>query len=343
VRIGIVTSLAAAADVLRRVVALRDHRVVWVAANGADAVACCARDTPDLVLIDVLRSGNGGVDATRRIMARTPCAILLVTASTRVQADHIVEAMGHGALDAVDAPILTAGDLHDVAAPVLEKIDRMSLAMRGRQASGVSHEAREGSGPRTRDWLVAIGASAGGPAVLTALLRQLPKDFAAAIVIVQHVDRQFVDGMAAWLNEDSALPVRVAEEGDRPIAGSVLIAGRSEHLTFKTADRLGYTTEPVDEIHRPSVDVFFRSIGRWWPGEAIGVLLTGMGRDGAVGLKVLRDRGYHTIAQDEATSAVYGMPKAAARLHAAVEILPADCIAPALMEILICRKDGPPT
>jgi chemotaxis response regulator CheB len=187
------------------------------------------------------------------------------------------------------------------------------------------------------DRLIAIGASAGGPAVLSMILRGLPKEFPAAIVVVQHVGEQFAPGMAGWLAQDSALPVRVAEEGDQPRVGCVLIAGTSDHLTMKTADRLGYTADPSDYAYRPSVDVFFRSVGRLWPGDVVGVLLTGMGRDGALGLKALRDGGHYTIAQDEATCAVYGMPKAAAALNAAVDILPADRIGPKLMEMLICR------
>ena len=114
----------------------------------------------------------------------------------------------------------------------------------------------------------------------------------------------------------------------------MLLAGTRDHLELKTADRVGYTVEPRDYVYRPSVDVFFQSVSRLWRGDVVGVLLTGMGRDGALGLKALRTRGHYTIAQDEATSAVYGMPKAAAMLKAAVDILPAERIASKLMEVL---------
>ena len=110
-----------------------------------------------------------------------------------------------------------------------------------------------------------------------------------------------------------------------------MLAGTSNHLVFKAANRVGYEEEPTGYSYRPSVDVLFQSVSHCWPGDVIGVLLTGMGRDGAVGLRALRNQGHHTIAQDEASSAVYGMPKAAATLHAAVEILPVDRIAPRLM------------
>ncbi len=180
--------------------------------------------------------------------------------------------------------------------------------------------------------LVAIGASAGGPAALTAILSGLPQDFPAAVVIVQHVDARFAEGLANWLSRDSALPVRTAREGDRPIPGSVLLAATNDHLRLISSVRVGYTSEPSDQPYRPSVDVFFASVCTHWAGEAVGVLLTGMGRDGAQGLKTLRDKGHYTIAQDQATSTVYGMPKAAASLGAAVDILPLERIAPRLVD-----------
>src|SRR5439155_1974695 len=128
-----------------------------------------------------------------------------------------------------------------------------------------------------------------------------------AIVIVQHVDEQFAQGMAQWLSTRSKLPVRVAQPGDCPSAGTALLAGTGDHLRLVTGRRLAYTPEPVDYVYRPSVDVLFHSISELWTGDVVGVVLTGMGPDGAIGLKALRDRGHHTIAQDRASSAVYGM------------------------------------
>jgi two-component system response regulator WspF len=170
--------------------------------------------------------------------------------------------------------------------------------------------------------------------VLALLLRDLPKEFPAAVVIVQHVDEQFAVGMAAWLNEGTALTVRAAGEGDDLTPGTVLLAATKDHLTLKTPNQVGYTSAPADYVYRPSVDVFFHSACRLWRGDIVGVLLTGMGRDGALGLKALRDHGHYTMAQDQSTSAVYGMPKAAAMINAAVDILPADGIASKLMEML---------
>jgi two-component system response regulator WspF len=194
--------------------------------------------------------------------------------------------------------------------------------------------------------LVAIGASAGGPAALGSILSALPHDFPAAIVVIQHVDEAIAPGMAQWLGHQSALPVRLAADDDRVTAGTILIAGRNDHLALTARLRLAYTAEPRDCFYRPSVDVFFASVTRFWRGDAIGVLLTGMGRDGADGLKMLHVRGQYTIAQDEASSAIYGMPKAAAALGAVDAVLPLHRIAPRLVELVTrprgaeVRRDG---
>jgi chemotaxis response regulator CheB len=166
------------------------------------------------------------------------------------------------------------------------------------------------------------------------VLAGLPNNFSAPIVVIQHVDQQFSASMAEWLNQQSKLPVRLAKEHDCPRAGTVLLAGTNDHLLLKAPDRLGYAAEPKDYVYRPSVDVFFQSVNLHWPGKAAGVLLTGMGRDGALGLKEMRTKGHYTIAQDQATSAVYGMPKAAAAMNAAVDILPLENIASKLVSAL---------
>lgn len=331
-KIGIVNDLPMAAEALRRVVALApEHEVVWLAKDGAEAVELCARRKPDLVLMDLIMPGMDGVEATRRIMASTPCTILIVTVSVESNTSRVFEAMGYGALDAVNTPALGSGDLLAGAAPLLAKIATIGRLL----GDGVGPRGAVKPmhiSPTSRQALVAIGASAGGPAALAVVLAGLPQHFPAAIVIVQHVDERFAAGMAEWLGQQSALPVRLAKDGDHLSPGTVLLAGTGDHLTLKAPNRLGYTPDPCDYAYRPSVDVFFQSAVRLWPGKAIGVLLTGMGSDGALGLKALRAKGHHTIAQDEGSSAVYGMPKAAAAANAAVEILPLKCIAQKLVD-----------
>jgi two-component system, chemotaxis family, response regulator WspF len=332
-RIAIVNDLPMVAEALRRALtANTGHEIAWIALNGEEAVALCRQDTPALILMDLLMPGMDGVEATRRIMAETPCAILLVTASVDANTPLVFEAMGYGALDAVDTPVLGSGDPRQGGAILLHKIAALGKLIDDGQAPHppIAQTAAMGS----RHNLVAIGASAGGPAAVATILGGLPADFPASVVVIQHVDEQFIPGMATWLQEQSAMPVLLAKEGDAPRAGTVLLAATGNHLLLKTPDRLGYTAHPREYVYRPSVDVFFHSVTEFWQGRAIGVLLTGMGRDGAQGLKALRNRGYYTIAQDQTTSAVYGMPKAAVALGAAVDILPLTRIAARLIEAL---------
>lgn len=251
----------------------------------------------------------------------------------------VFEALGHGALDALDMPALFA-DASDIGSTaLLSKLESMERQLDTGGKAGKAAASVGSALPSRRPSLVAIGSSAGGPAALAAILGGLPQDFPAAIVIVQHIDEKFIPQMARWLGQQSALPVRLAVEGDPPKAGVVLIAGRSDHLSFKTANSMGYSHQPSDYVYRPSVDVFFKSICKLWSGKAIGILLTGMGRDGALGLQAMRQKGHYTITQDQKSCAVYGMPKAAASLGAAVDILPLDKISPRLINILAEQKE----
>lgn len=330
-KIGIVNDSALAVAALRRALALdTSFQIAWVAGDGEQAVQMAASQTPDLILMDLLMPVMDGVEATRRIMSATPCAIVVVTMDLGRNASQVFDAMGHGAIDAVDTPTLAEPDAKLAAGPLLRKLRNIGRLLAGRVAPqhALTAATRAVATPR----LVAIGASAGGPAALATLLGALPADFGAAVVAVQHVDEAFAAGMADWLDGQCALPVRIARPGDTPQAGTVLLAGTNDHLRLSSPTRMTYTEQPSDYLYRPSIDVFFESVVEHWRGDVVGVLLTGMGRDGALGLKALRERGFLTIAQDRATSAVYGMPKAAAAIDAAAEILPLPRIAPRLVQ-----------
>jgi chemotaxis response regulator CheB len=185
---------------------------------------------------------------------------------------------------------------------------------------------------------VAIGASAGGPAAVAELLAGLPRTFPGALVIVQHIDAAFTEGLATWLARDTPLSVRLARDGDSLTAGEALVAAGPEHLVLDGTGRLRYRAEPRHGPYHPSVDVFFHSVAKHARADVAGVLLTGMGRDGAAGLQALRHAGALTIAQDRATSAIYGMPKAAVALDPRHTTLPLSEIAPFLTEALTSRQ-----
>ena len=347
-RIAIVNDLMMAVEALRRAIeGVEGYEVVWIARDGSQAVQKCSEDTPDLVLMDLIMPVMDGVEATRRIMEVCPCIILVVTATVEGNAAKVFEAMGYGALDAVNTPVLGTDGGLDGAAELIGKIGRLGKLLKlpdGDQKADVacrSSTVSEGGGLPP---LVAVGCSTGGPKALSAVLSRLPASFDASVIIVQHVDRQFAPGLASWLQEQTAMRVVLAGDGDRPRSGTVFLAATDDHLVMLPRRVLGYSREPLECPYRPSVDVFFSSLAAYWPCPSVAMLLTGMGRDGARGLLSLKQAGWHTIAQDESSSVVYGMPKAAKSLGAVEETLPPERMGPALVSALrglAGRQPGP--
>ncbi len=333
-KVAIVNDMLTAIEALRRILAtVPNCQLAWVAVDGAEAVKKCLDDTPDLILMDLYMPVMDGVEATRRIMSESPCPILIVTASLESHSSKVFHALGAGALDAVKTPIWNAGGHPEGAGGLSVKIAAISRLV----SDGRAPESARGgvtfsppTSPAT-ERLVVIGASAGGPAALATILESLPGSLNAALVIIQHIDFEFASSMADWLGKSSALPVRVIQEGDEIRDGIAYVAATSDHLILRNSRTLGYTPEPQDSYYKPSIDIFFQSVCREWKGDVAAALLTGMGRDGAKGLQALRAAGAFTIAQDRTTSVVYGMPKAAIELDAAIEILPLNEIASRLV------------
>jgi two-component system, chemotaxis family, response regulator WspF len=318
-RIAIANDSRAAAEALRRVIAASDHVLAWTAHDGEDAVRLCVEDRPDLVLMDLNMPRLDGVEATREIMRRAPCAILVVTARPQDNVAGVFRALGAGALDVTATPLLLG---QPGGGGLLDKIRTIGKLI-GKPARTAAPVAAPASPLRH---LVAIGASTGGPLALAATLArwQAPPD--VAVIVVQHIDAAFADQLVQWLGNQLAMPVRAAAHGGALAGGAVLVARTNDHLRLTRELQLRYDGEPRDLVYRPSIDVFFDSVARHWAGDATGILLTGMGRDGATGLLALREAGKNTIAQDEASCAVYGMPRAAAELGAASKVLPPDHI-----------------
>ncbi len=339
-KIGIVNDIFLIVESLRRaVVSTGEHEVIWTARSGAEAVELCARQIPDLILMDLIMPGMDGVEATRRIMHATPCAILVVTATVEGSVRTVFEALGAGALDAVDTPVLSGPGAELGIRLLLTKIEMVGK-MIGLNPEGIGRSKTMplGSINRNGEWLIAIGTSAGGPAALARVLGTFPANVHASFVVVQHLDSHFAPGLADWLGHQISLPVRLATEGDVPTPGQVLLPSREDHLILNSNGTLSYTPDPKEYVYRPSIDAFFDSIAAHWKHNAAGVLLTGMGRDGARGLKKMRETNFPTLAQDQTSSAVYGMPKAAAEIGAAARILPLSEIGPALSRLL---RSGP--
>jgi len=315
------------------------HDVVWTARSGEEALGLCRANLPDLVLMDLVMPGMNGVETTRRIMASTPTAILVVTASVEGNCSLAFQAMGEGALDAIATPALAHSSGQSAFLNKISQIGAIVAEDAKSFPSAIPFSGTPSSGtPLSASAVVAIGSSAGGPAALAEILEKLPPKPAAAIVIIQHIDVRFVDELAAWLNTRSTNPVQIVREGDTLRPGIIYLAGKDGHLEALPNARLHYTRSPINLAYQPSVDVFFSSVARVWGPRAMGVILTGMGRDGAVGLKTMRDADALTVAQDRSTCALYGMPKAAALAGAAAEILPLQKIQPRISRWIDERK-----
>jgi len=349
-RIAIVNDLALAREVLRcLVLSVPEHTVAWMAENGREAVRLAARDRPDIILMDLVMPVLDGVEATRQIMAATPCPILLVTSSVSGNLNQVYAAMGEGGLDAVQTPTFGPdGKVRDGEA-ILSRIAQLARTREiqaPQAAAGESSSAKRTTfevAPQIRRApLVALGASTGGPEAVAQILSALPKDLPAGVLVVQHIAAEFAPGLASWLASRSRLAVRVARTGDEPEPGAVLLAGSDDHLILRPDLRLAYTPDPVAYPYRPSIDVLFTSLARCWPSLGVAILLTGMGSDGARGMLALEQAGWHTIAQDQSTSIVYGMPKAAVDLKAVRQSLPvAEIAAEITRQLRNARKERP--
>lgn len=311
------------------------HILVWHTGSGQEALKRCAADPPDLLLLGLLVSDVKPAELTRRLLAKRLCVVVLL-AGPSSEMSSAYDAMGAGAIDVVKTPTFDkAGEV--VGAEALRGKLRTASRLLGHASSDQLPAVNPSVAPAPPP-LVAIGASTGGPQAILTVLSALTKPFAGAILIVQHVDGEFSAGLASWLSETSGIRVELARPGSVPTAGIALLAGTEEHLIMAAGGSLRYTPIPRELPYRPSVDVLFSSLVQHWKAPGVAALLTGMGRDGAQGLKKLRQAGWLTIAQDEASSIVYGMPKAAAQIGAAARVLSLVDVAPEISNFVLRRS-----
>jgi two-component system chemotaxis response regulator CheB len=317
-----------------------DIEVVGEAEDGKKAIELCTSLAPDVVTLDMVMPMMSGLAATEYIMAYCPTPIIVVSSSeNRGELFKTYDALSAGALDVLEKP--TGNEAEGVWEQALLSAIRTSskikvithprakLGTRVRPAPGPA-PARSKQACR----LVAMGASTGGPGAMMTILRGLPPAYPLPILLVIHIGRQFASSLAEWLGSLSPIPVSYARDGDAvPLPGQsgVILAPPDQHLVVR-GGRLRLTSDPERHSCRPSVDVLFESVAREMGAAAGGCLLTGMGRDGARGLLDIRSAGGSTIAQDEATSVVFGMPQEAIALGAADRVLGVERIAPALAE-----------
>jgi len=314
-------------------------QVLAVVNDGETAVSMLQSGSvrPDVVLMDIHMPGLDGFEATRRIMESAPLPIVICTATADPQELQIAfRSMEAGAVACVEKPVGYEDPQFESTVQNLQTTVRLMAEVKVIRRWAKPRLARPGPvlapGPRNNlPRVVGIGASTGGPPVLQSILSGLPRDFGAPLLIVQHIARGFLPGMVEWLNQTTGIHVHVAAHGAIATPGHAYIAPDDFHLGVTSSARMTLTREPPEGGLRPAVSCLFRSLAENIGANAVGVLLTGMGRDGADQLKSMRDRGSCTITQDRESSVVHGMPGAAIEIGAAVHILPADRIAGALI------------
>ena len=309
--------------------------VIGEAEDGKQAIELCQRLRPDVLTLDMMLPVMTGLAATEFIMAYCPTPILIVSASTnRGELFRTYEALAAGAVEVFEKP--SGNELDDRWARTL--VSTVKLVSRIRVITHPRGRLSRLRGPAV--WstassccrALAIGASTGGPAALVEILKGMPPDYRLPILLVIHIAPAFAPGFAEWLDGQSPLRVRYAQDGEPlPKAGEgrVIIAVPDRHMVLRHG-RLWLTDDPERHSCRPSVDVLFESVALELGDQAAACILTGMGKDGAAGLLAIRQAGGTTLAQDEATSVVFGMPREAILLGAAGRVLPLDQIAPAL-------------
>jgi len=288
--------------------------ICWTTTTAQDALLKHTIDCPDLLLVQLELADMKGSELIKQIMNSTSSTIIAISDSVTNNPGSVFEAMSAGALDAFSEPTTRNPESFTDLKSKIINIKKLHDSANKPKRSVIKQR-------RPENPLIAIGSSTGGPAALLTILKKLPANSNAIFVIIQHMDNEFSQGMADWLNEQTDIHVQIAKNHTIPEAGQVYMAGTNDHLIINSAGLFQYTDEPKDYPYRPSVNAFFDSAVTNWPNKLIGVLLTGMGRDGANGLLSFYNRGMHTIAQNEESCAVYGMPKAACEVGAvAIEL-----------------------
>jgi two-component system, chemotaxis family, protein-glutamate methylesterase/glutaminase len=318
-----------------------DMTVIGQARDGLEAILLAEKLRPDVISMDIRMPRLGGLDATRQIMEQFPTPIVIVSHASS-DADMAMQAMQAGALAAIEKPPARTHPEFDTRCDELLSMLRLMAGVHViRHWPSPSNGSAADTLPKTAQLrnslvvpeIVAIGASAGGPGTLATLFRGLTPSFALPILVVQHLAADFMPGLADWLNRSSNLPVRLAVDGEIPPPGTVLVAPGGHHLRLSTDRRIVLDSDRGNFRHHPAVDVLLRSVAESYGPRSIGVVLTGMGDDGAEGLRAMRATGARTIVQDEATCVVFGMPAAAIALGAAEFVLPLEKIASTILRL----------
>lgn len=321
-----------------------DMEVISTASDGLDAVEKCSLERPDVITMDIAMPNMDGITALEHIMERCPTPVLMLTGISKEEADVTIRSFERGAVDFVAKPSGQISlDIHKIKDELLEKVRYTATVEVRRIEIRPTEPVKVEKGPPDELKVVVIGASTGGPQAIAEILSKLPRCLNYAVLIVQHMPPTFTKSFAERLMKHTGLDVKEAEEGDIIEDDAVLVAPGDYHMRIKLRNIEGrmrptitLTNEPRVHNVRPSIDVLMESVGDVFGKNTIGVILTGMGKDGAAGLEVIKQRRGGTIVQDEATSAVFGMPKAAIERVDPERIIPLENIAAGIAD-MVCK------
>jgi len=317
-------------EVLKDILSGSEIEVVGEAANGQEALDLTHELKPDIITMDIMMPVMDGLTSVEHIMAERPTPILVFASSVnRKDVNIAFEAIQKGALDVMEKPESLSPDsfekLRDTLVRKIRllsniKVIRHIKGRRRNRAAEISYLPRKAEAVKPGAKVLAVGASTGGPKAVMSILKSLPAELPVGVLLVQHIGASFTSGFVEWLNRDTALLVKVAEEGEKVEPGKVLVAPGEVHMEVEK-ERIRFSDGPMVHNCRPSVDVMFKSVARDYGPQAMAVLLTGMGRDGAEGLLAIKRRSGATLVQDEKSSVIFGMPKAAVELGAADKVV----------------------
>lgn len=341
-RVALVHPSPSSISTMRRIVqSTLEYELVFDAEDVPTAAARLVTRPVDLVLL-ALEAASADAGAGLRALLATGASVLVVASDHARDYAKVYGTLERGAIDVVDLPSVDERGLPvgvDAFRAKLLSVRRLLAPKPPTTAEATPVPVvRPSAHPLPRTGLLAIGASTGGPNAIARVLSDLPKPIDYAIVVIQHVDPAFSETVASWIARASGVPVTPAQTGQHPTPGLALIASTHDHLVMLPGGALRYTSEPKENPYRPSVDVFLESVAACHRERAVAVLLTGMGRDGARGMKAMREAGFTTIAQDEKTSVVWGMPRAAIEAGAAEEVLALERIGPVAASALGRRR-----
>jgi two-component system chemotaxis response regulator CheB len=335
IRVLIVEDSAVVREHLRRIISADSRlHVAGMAASGEEALALIDQVSPDVITMDIHLPGIQGFEATRRIMSHRPTPIVVVSGVGSAEVSLTMRALKAGALSVVEKPAAaTHRDYEAMAGRLCMQLAIMSEVKVVRQRpQPFAGAVKELPGVSNVYRVLGVATSTGGPGALMELFTGLGAGFPLPVVVVQHMTPGFMEGFASWLAGVVPMPLELMEQRTRLAPGRVYLAPCHRHLILDGVHGALDDSPPVGS-HRPSADMMFSSMARTAGTSAIGVLLTGMGEDGAAGLRELRDAGGYTIAEDETSAVVYGMPAAAVRMGGASESLPLSGIARRIREL----------